>query len=368
VNAVLPLLETSSSSTGKTILPQEIVDMPINGRNYLDLLQLVPGVAINRQADAIDKEVDDILLKVRGRTGPEANDVDDKKFHPSIQDRVNQVAAEIGDVTSPPTQIQRETLQLAMTDLVREAARLNVLLTTKVPALNRALDAAGDHHGPGLAADFLPGEHVVMEMIDQDLRLLADGMMMAFDVTPELLLRLFDVALGIVLEEADHLEEVVARDGDHLVTRTHAESGQGQVQPEAANDEDSRLADDGQQAEQQGGSKQLAPGGPAGGTADRALMAQISTAMKAASLRARRKVVRRLGRQQCRRVRRYITPALVPEQNQTQCADDQNQERRREGIGLKLFAPCEPCICGTLCLRRNFFSRSNPCIVERLPR
>jgi len=85
----------------------------------------------------------DILLKVRGRTGPEANDVDDKKFHPSIQDRVNGVASEIGDVTSPPTQIQRETLDLAMTDLAREAARLNVLLTTKVPALNRALDAAG---------------------------------------------------------------------------------------------------------------------------------------------------------------------------------------------------------------------------------
>jgi hypothetical protein len=99
--------------------------------------------SLTKQADAIDKEVDDILLKVRGRTGPDANDVDDKKFHPSIQDRVNQVANEIGDVTSPPTQIQRETLELAMTDLGREAARLNGLLTSKVPALNRALDAAG---------------------------------------------------------------------------------------------------------------------------------------------------------------------------------------------------------------------------------
>jgi len=99
--------------------------------------------SLTKQTDAIDKEVDDILLKVRGRTGPEANDVDDKKFHPSIQDRVNGVASEIGDVTSPPTQIQRETLELAMTDLAREAARLNVLVTAKVPALNRALDAAG---------------------------------------------------------------------------------------------------------------------------------------------------------------------------------------------------------------------------------
>jgi hypothetical protein len=53
------------------------------------------------------------------------------------------VAGEIGDVTSPPTQIQRETLGLAMKDLEREAGRLNALLTGKVQALNRALDAAG---------------------------------------------------------------------------------------------------------------------------------------------------------------------------------------------------------------------------------
>src|SRR5580700_4365833 len=51
VNTDLPMLETSSSSTGATVLPQDINNMPINGRNYLDLLQLVPGVAIYRQAD-----------------------------------------------------------------------------------------------------------------------------------------------------------------------------------------------------------------------------------------------------------------------------------------------------------------------------
>jgi outer membrane receptor protein involved in Fe transport len=45
------LLDTHVSSSGSTILPQQIDDMPINGRNYLDLMQLVPGVAINRQRD-----------------------------------------------------------------------------------------------------------------------------------------------------------------------------------------------------------------------------------------------------------------------------------------------------------------------------
>lgn len=51
VNSAVPLLETTISSTGSTITPQQIQDMPINGRNYLDLLQLVPGVALNRQND-----------------------------------------------------------------------------------------------------------------------------------------------------------------------------------------------------------------------------------------------------------------------------------------------------------------------------
>ena len=47
----LPLLETNASSTGATITPQQIQDLPVNGRNYLDLMQLVPGTAVNRQAD-----------------------------------------------------------------------------------------------------------------------------------------------------------------------------------------------------------------------------------------------------------------------------------------------------------------------------
>jgi len=99
--------------------------------------------SLTKQTDSLEKEVDDILLNIRGRQGPAANDVDDKKFDPSIQQRVNQVAGEIGDVTSPATQIQRETLDLAMQDLGKELARLNALLATRVPALNRALDAAG---------------------------------------------------------------------------------------------------------------------------------------------------------------------------------------------------------------------------------
>ncbi len=52
VTSEIPPLETETSSTGTTITPRQIEDMPINGRNYLDLMQLVPGVAVNRQANA----------------------------------------------------------------------------------------------------------------------------------------------------------------------------------------------------------------------------------------------------------------------------------------------------------------------------
>jgi hypothetical protein len=69
VSAEPPLLETNSSSMGSTILPQDIGNMPINGRNYLDLLQLVPGVAIYRQADANSDNATPILGERANNTG-----------------------------------------------------------------------------------------------------------------------------------------------------------------------------------------------------------------------------------------------------------------------------------------------------------
>jgi hypothetical protein len=51
VEVSTPLVDLSTSATGATITPREIAELPVNGRNYLDLLQLVPGVAINRQVD-----------------------------------------------------------------------------------------------------------------------------------------------------------------------------------------------------------------------------------------------------------------------------------------------------------------------------
>jgi hypothetical protein len=44
-------IDPTSAATGSTVTPRQIRDMPVNGRNYLDLLQLVPGVVVNRQAN-----------------------------------------------------------------------------------------------------------------------------------------------------------------------------------------------------------------------------------------------------------------------------------------------------------------------------
>src|SRR5215470_9679965 len=69
VSGQIPLLETTSSSEGATIVPQQIVDMPLNGRDYLDLLQLVPGVAIYRQADLNSDNARPVLGERANNTG-----------------------------------------------------------------------------------------------------------------------------------------------------------------------------------------------------------------------------------------------------------------------------------------------------------
>lgn len=58
---VLPLLEQNTAATGATVMPRQIMEYPVNGRNYLDLMQLVPGVAINRQANPNSDNANPVL-------------------------------------------------------------------------------------------------------------------------------------------------------------------------------------------------------------------------------------------------------------------------------------------------------------------
>lgn len=45
VTTAVPVIETARTQLSETIVPREIDDLPLNGRNYLDLALLVPGVS-----------------------------------------------------------------------------------------------------------------------------------------------------------------------------------------------------------------------------------------------------------------------------------------------------------------------------------
>jgi hypothetical protein len=62
-------LETDTSAVGKIITPRQIREMPLNGRNYLDLLQLVPGIPVNRWADGASDTAVPVLGERARNTG-----------------------------------------------------------------------------------------------------------------------------------------------------------------------------------------------------------------------------------------------------------------------------------------------------------
>ena len=51
VTAETLLIDATSAASGATVTRKQIQELPVNGRNYLDLMQLVPGVVVNRQAN-----------------------------------------------------------------------------------------------------------------------------------------------------------------------------------------------------------------------------------------------------------------------------------------------------------------------------
>ncbi|MGB8773288.1 MAG: TonB-dependent receptor, partial [Terriglobales bacterium] len=72
VEAVVPLVETSSNTLGGTIQANQIEDLPINGRDYMKMLTLVPGAAADA-GGAADSPGSFGVFSVNGNRGRSNN-------------------------------------------------------------------------------------------------------------------------------------------------------------------------------------------------------------------------------------------------------------------------------------------------------
>jgi photosystem II stability/assembly factor-like uncharacterized protein len=120
-----------------------------------------PPDAVSHEADAINRELDDIIARLRGSGGggrggrgggggpprdEEEEEEEDRPprsapTSPAVQARL-QTASGINNSNSMPTQYQREALTDVPADLEREVQRLNALLQ-RIPTFVASLDAAG---------------------------------------------------------------------------------------------------------------------------------------------------------------------------------------------------------------------------------
>ena len=88
----------------------------------------------------------------------------------------------------------------------QEKANTEVIDKIKEEGLKRSqvmetISFLTDVHGPRLTADLVEGQHLLMEVVDHDLRLGADGVFMGLHIATELPLGLLGVELRVVLHD-----------------------------------------------------------------------------------------------------------------------------------------------------------------------
>jgi hypothetical protein len=139
VSAAPPALETTSGTLGKVIEGQEVVDMPLNGRNFTQLVLLTPGAApvqASQQGPRIVQEgAGAISPSVAGQRGQQNNFTMDGVLNNSIY--MNTWA-----ISLPPDAIAEFNVQSHIEDAqatISSGANINVMTRSGTRELHGAL-------------------------------------------------------------------------------------------------------------------------------------------------------------------------------------------------------------------------------------
>lgn len=81
------------------------------------------------------------------------------------------------------------------------AAPVGQTLVYRMVIIDATLNAAGDDHGPGLAADLPLGDDLIVKVADHHVRLFGDGKRLAFHKCAEFFLRLFLVEHRVIFHD-----------------------------------------------------------------------------------------------------------------------------------------------------------------------